>query len=133
MYINVLLILFFTSLLAIMYMITRKLILLKNGKIQIEEKIAFGVPHIEKVKHLTIRNFKKYEHASLVVIVQLYLKSRNFLKNKSEEIKIKLKNWNTKNHINSEKKEISKFLKIIGDYKRKIREIEHKIKKGEKL
>ena len=38
-----------------------------------------------------------------------------------------------KNNINGEKKEISKFLKIIGDYKNKIREIKHRIKKEENL
>ncbi len=107
--------------------------MIKNGGILIEEKIAFEIPHLEKVKNLTIANIKKYEHILLEKILRLYVLSSTFLKTKYQEIKIEVKNRIKARHINGEKKEISKFLKIVGDYKHKIREIKHKIKKEENL
>jgi len=47
--------------------------------------------------------------------------------------KTKVKNKIQENNTNSQNKEISKFLKIIGDYKQKIRDIKNKIKKEENL
>lgn len=114
-------------------MIGRKLFLLQNGQISSNKESLFEVPHLEKVKYFTITNIKKYEHILLVEMLRFYVRSTSFLKNKYQEIKIKVKNKSMENHINGEKKEISKFLKIIGDYKNKIREIKHKIKKEENL
>lgn len=136
MYIYILLILFFTSLISIIVMIGRKLVLLQNGQItdnSTAEEISFGIHHFQKIKHLTIVNIKKYEHIVLVETLRLYVKTTNLLKNKYQAIKIKLKNIRKRNQANGEKKEISKFLKIIGDYKNRIREIKHKIKKEENL
>ena|SRR3989344_4975155 len=128
----ILLILFFTSLILIIFMIGRKLILLQNGLVVNKEEVLFKIPHLEKIKNLTIENAKKYGHLGLVTTLRLYVRSINFLKNKYQETKIKIENWNKENHINGEKKEISKFLKIIGDYKHKIREIKNKIHEEEK-
>lgn len=114
-------------------MIWKKMTLLKKGAIMVEEKISFEVPHLEKVKHFTNTNLKKYGHAGLVTTVRLYLKSMNFFKNKYQDIKVRIKGVGEKSPINGERKEISKFLKVIGDYKHKIREIKHKIKKEENL
>ena len=136
MYIYILLILFFTSLLSIIIMIGRKLVLQKSGQMtdnNTAEEIPFGIHHLQKIKHLTIANIKKYEHIVLVETLRLYVKTMNLLKNKYQAIKIKIRNIKTRNHANGEKKEISKFLKIIGDYKNRIREIKHKIKKEENL
>jgi len=113
-------------------MIGRKLILLQNGLVVNKEEVLFKIPHLEKIKNLTIENAKKYGHLGLVTTLRLYVRSINFLKNKYQETKIKIENWNKENHINGEKKEISKFLKIIGDYKHKIREIKNKIHEEEK-
>ncbi|OGI94552.1 hypothetical protein A3A03_02105 [Candidatus Nomurabacteria bacterium RIFCSPLOWO2_01_FULL_40_18] len=130
-----LLILFFASLISIVIMMGRKLFLLQNGQIasSSQDENSFEVPHLEKVKHFTIQNLKKYEHMLLVQILWLYVRSSNFLKSKYQELKIKINNKIKTNHIGSEKKEISKFLKIIGDYKHKIKEIKHKIRKEEDL
>jgi len=128
-----LLILFFTSLFSIIIMIGRKLFLLQSGQISSNTEVLLEVSHLEKVKLFTVKNIKKYERILLVEILRLYIRFSNFLKNKYREIKIKIRNRNKKNNLNSEKREISKFLKIIGDYKNKIREIKHKIKKEENL
>ena len=129
----ILFILFFTSLVGITIMIGRKLTILKNGNLVIEDKIPFEVPHLKKIKHFTIANIKKYEHWILVEILRLYVRGTNFFKIQYQKIKVKIINRKKVNNVNGEKKEISKFLKIIGDYKQKIREIKHKIKKEEDL
>jgi len=117
-------------------MIGRKLILLQNGQIadnNTAEEISFGIHHLQKIKHFTVANIKKYEHIVLVGTLRLYVKTANLLKNKYQAVKIKIRNIKMRSHANGEKKEISKFLKIIGDYKNRIREIKHKIKKEENL
>lgn len=118
-------------------MIWRKLVSLQNGQVLSMEKVSFEIPHLEKVKHFTNRNIKKYGHRSLVATLRFYIRSSNFLKNKYEEIKVKIKNTNikTKSHLNSdspEKVEVNKFLKMISDYKHKIREIKQKIHEEER-
>lgn len=107
------------------------MVLLQGGQISSSEKISFGIPHLQKVKHLTVANIKKYEHIILVEILRHYVRTTSFLKKKYQEIKIKIISLKRKNHIEGEQKEISKFLKIIGDYKNRIREIKHKITKEE--
>lgn len=133
MYIYILLILFFASLISIIVMIGRKLVFLKDTQISSSEEFSFSVPHLQKIKNLTIKNIKKYEHVALVETLRLYVKLTNFLKNNYQIIKTKIQNLKRKNLIDGEKKEISKFLKIIGDYKNRIREIKHRIKKEENL
>jgi|SRR3989338_9422145 len=129
----ILLILFFTSLTSIIFMIGRKLFLLQDGQTVSNTDVPFEIPHLEKVKHFTLKNIKKYEHIILVEILRFYVRFANLLKNKYQELKIKIRNKIIKNDINNDKQEISKFLKIIGDYKNRIREIKHKIKKEENL
>jgi len=128
-----LLTLFFISLLGIIIMIGRKLVLLKNGQILRKEETILKVSYLEEWKHLTIKNIKKHGYAGLVATVRFYVRSSNLLKNKYQEAKIKIKNIRAKN-LNSdsgEKKE-NKFLKMISEYKHKIREIKHRIKEEEK-
>jgi len=134
---SILLILFFISLFGIIIMIGRKLVLLNNGHILNKEEIFFGIPHLEKIKQNTIQNIKKYGHIGLVETLRFHIRSSNFLKSKYEEIKNKIKDMQVKNQglLNSgsgEKVEASKFLKMISEYKNKIREIKHKIHEEEK-
>lgn len=128
---TIILTLFFISLFGITFMIGRKLVMLQNGKVISGEKVLLEIPYIKEIKHITIKNIKKHHHAGLVATIRFYVRFSNFLKNKYQEAKIKIKNRNKESHIGSEKKEISKFLKIISEYKHKIREIKHKIKKEE--
>jgi hypothetical protein len=115
-------------------MIWKKLPILGNGQILDDTgKAFFELPYLKEVKHLTVQGAKKHGYSLLVLIVRSYIQSTNFLKEKYTEIKTKIKERINKKHENGEKKEISKFLKIIGDYKNKIREITHKIKNEENL
>lgn len=128
-----LLTLFFTSLFGIAFMIGRKLLLLQDGQIvQIEHSIFEDPYLLEKLKHVTLKGAKKYSFALLVAIIRLYFRTSNWVKNKYKEITIKIKNIKgEKAHELAEKKEVSKFLKMIGDYKYKIRELKEKIKEEE--
>jgi len=130
-------ILFFISLAGIIVMIGRKLSLVKNGKIIVEEEHSHSLAlDVEKIKNFTYRNFRKYEHVALIIVVKLYVGSSDFLKNKYSDIKTKLKNRNRKTEINAngelvQSKEENIFLKKISEYKHRIRHIKHRIKKEE--
>ena len=126
----ILIISFFASLFSIIFMISRKLAFLSHEQSLNHEKALFEFVYFKEIKNKTMTSLKKHGYALLVLTIRLYVQSISFLKRKYEEVKNKIIN---KNNINTEKKEISKFLKIIGDYKNKIREIKHRIKKEENL
>lgn len=132
--IYLLLALFFSSFIGIVFMIWRKMYLLQNGQSVVEENISFDVPFINEIKPIIVRGIKKYGHMTLVGVIRIYVKSSNFLRKKYEEIKIKIKNIHYRKNINgdlTEKTEVSKFLKIVSEYKCKIREIKQKIHEEE--
>lgn len=131
----ILLILFFASLLSIIFIIGRKLFLIRNGQVVIREETVLKLPEAEKIKDFILENLKKYGHLGLVEIIRFYVKTINFSKKKYEEIKTKIKNKNILKDLNEntvEKVEVSKFLKMISEYKHKIKEIKHKIHEEEK-
>ena len=126
-----LLILFFGSLLGIIFMIGRKLVIIQGNSeiVNIKED-----PYLEEWKHTTVKNIKKYSYLLLVAIIRTYVHSSNFIKLKYQELKIKIKEKFGKNKEDAEtKKEASKFLKMISEYKHKIRKIRRQIKEEEKI
>lgn len=130
-----LLVLFFASLLSIMFMIWRKLALVKSGQYYIKEDASFEIPYLEEARDIIIKNLKRYEYLSLVIIVKFALQFSNFLKNKSKELSVKIQNIHLKNQSTREIKEkfaTSNLLKLIYNYKRKIKRITYKIKQEEK-
>lgn len=128
-----LLILFFASLFGIAIMIGRKLVLLRNGQAQFKEETFFRAEFLDEWKYLIIKNIKKYGYIGLVAMIRFYIRFSNFLRNKYQEIKIIIKNMRGKKLNEDEKREVNRFLKIISEYKHKIREIKHKIKEEENL
>ena len=128
-----LLILFFASLFSIVFMIGRKLIFLKNEEIKNQEEILLELPYLKEVKNVTVAGMRKHGYSLLVAIIRSYIRFIKFLKDRYEGVKIKVKEMKNKKHGNGEKKEISKFLKVVSDYKQKIREIKHRIRKEENL
>ena len=125
------LIMFFISLAGISVMIGRKLILLKRGQIESVEKIPFEIPNSEEVRHFAVKNTKRYGYLTLVLILRFSVQSSNLLKHKYEKIKIKIKNMTNK-YFPQKEKEVSKFLKMVSDYKNKIAKIRDKIIEEEK-
>ncbi|OGI63357.1 hypothetical protein A2818_01445 [Candidatus Nomurabacteria bacterium RIFCSPHIGHO2_01_FULL_40_12] len=129
---SLILIPFFISLIGIVIMIGRKLALVQNGKIIEKEYIHPFVPDFQKMKYVILESLEKYGHLSLVAILRSYIKITNFVKYQYEEIKIKIQNRRKEKILNGEIKETSKFLKMISDYKHKIRKIKHSIHEEEK-
>ena len=127
-----LLILFFVSLFGIILMIGRKLVLLQNGVVFQKETIL-KTPSLEEWKHLTITSIKKHGYTGLVATIRFYVRSTNFLKNKYQEVKTKVKSINGKKLREEEQREVSGFLKMISEYKQKIRNIKDKVKEEENL
>jgi len=127
-----LIILFFISLSLIVFMIRQKIVLQKSSPSEdftlSQEEVLLEIPHLEKIKDFTIKNLKKSGDMGLVLILRFYIRGSKSLKNKYKEIKNKIR----MNYKNNEEKEISKFLKTVGDYKNKIRMMKHQIKEEEK-
>ena len=132
---QIIFILFFASLAGITVMIGRKLVLLKNGAVEAKEKFSFEIPDAQEVKHIAVKNAKKYGYIALVETLRFYLRSANFLKQTSKEIKKEAKEMIDKylpaKETEMSGKEVSKFLKTVSDYKQKIQKIKHKIKEEE--
>lgn len=128
-----LLTLFFASLIAIVVMMARKLSVLKHEEIGTEEEVLFELPFLSRIKNVTLEGAKKQGYNLLVGTVRFYVKSANFAKNKYSEIRTKIMDIHLESEESGKKKEISKFLKTVGDYKRRIREIKHKVSKEENL
>jgi len=114
-------------------MIGKRWAVLEHEHILNQEEVLFELPYLTEIKHATIKNVRKHSYTFLVTVIRFYVLSTNSVKNKYIELKNKIKKMSMESHQNGEKKEISKFLKIIGDYKHKIREIKHKIKEEENL
>lgn len=128
-----LLILFFASLLGIAFMIERKLLMLQNGKLPYDGKDSFLETPYEEWKELAIRNVKKHGYTGLVAMIRYYVISANYLKNKYEQAKTKVKSLSKKNLSVEEKIEVNGFLKMITEYKQKIRDIKDRVKEEENL
>ncbi len=124
-------ILFFASLLSIVFMVGRKIVLIKSGRAVVQEEIPFEIPYFKEARHFAFEYLKKIEHLSLVLLLRLYFRFANFIKYAYGAVKNKLKNLGKKSHIIIEQPEASKFLKMVSDYKHRVREIKHKIKEEE--
>ena len=129
--------LFFISLASIIFMIGRKLALVKSGQVVPPEHSHVFVPDLQKIKQATGESAKKYGYLALVATFRFYIKTSDLLKNKYEELKIKIKNASNRRknggkEVMIPEQETNKFLKLISDYKHKIREIKHKIREEEK-
>lgn len=127
-----LLILFAISLMSMSILIGRKILVLRRaeiGEVIVSEEITIEGPSIEEVRAVTVHKVKKIGYVGLVTSIRLYFRSTNFIKNKYSVLKEKVRNTYNKN--SSENKETSKFLKVISEYKYKIRDLKHKIKEEE--
>ncbi len=124
-----LLILFFGSLVGITFMIGRKLVSVQNGHVaHTDIRVDFlKAEHVDEIK----KTVKHHGYKGLVALIRFYVKSVNLLKTKFGEITAKTKEMYHHKFSHGEKKEVSKFLKMMSDYKEKIREITHRITEEE--
>ncbi len=127
------LILFFTSLVGIIVIIGHKLVLLRNGQVvRVQHSHPF-VADLEKIKVLTIKNSKRAGYVVVFVTLRFFIKSSNSIKTISKELKNKIKSKFNKNTTieQIEKKGVSNYLKVISEYRQRIKRIKHIIKKEE--
>ncbi len=135
----ILLILFFISLALILSMMGHKLRLVRDGQIMSHESSPYFIPDLEIIREVSVRGLKKYGHLGLVGLVRMQIKSVNMTKKSYGMLKEKLSNiemlQNSKwRGLGDEAREVkvSKFLKMVSDYKQKVREIRHRIHEEEK-
>jgi hypothetical protein len=116
-------------------MIWRELIIVRNGQITVIEQSHPFVPDLQKMKHLTFKNTKKIIYVILFITLKFFIKFSNLIKNTSILLIKKLKDKLTKkkNELGEivEKKEVSKYLRMISEYRHKIRQMKHRIKEEE--
>lgn len=130
------LILFFVSLAGIVVMVSRKLVVVRNNQTMNMQHSHPFVEEIQKIKHLTFKSSKKIGYVVIFVTLRFFIKSSNLVKTKSKvfvkELQNKFKkNTNSPSGETIEKKESSNYLKVISEYRQKIRKIKHIIKKEE--
>ncbi len=127
-------ILFFISLIGITVMVGRKLFLLKEGQNQHGEEFSFDVLEFIDIKYALLRNIKRYGYKALVVIIRLSIKSSKILKQAGHQIKNQTDKILMRFVKREEKeKKVSNFLKMVSEYKHKIKRIKHQIKEEEGL
>ena len=111
-------------------MIGRKLVV--QGE-ELERHAVLKDQYLEEWKNSIIKTSKKYSYLGLVVVVRWYVHSISFLKRSYAKVAISVKyvlDKKLKKKV-GEKREVSGFLKMVSDYKRKIRRIKHQIKEEE--
>jgi len=129
-----LLILFFGSLLGIAFMVGRKWAILQNGEfLPLKDNVFYKAEHLEEWKNTAVKSLKNYGYKGLVGTIRFYFRSTNFLKRKYQEIKTEMEERRERKLSENgiKKVEANKFLKMISEYKHKIRKIKHQIKEEE--
>ncbi|MDP2789485.1 MAG: hypothetical protein Q8O46_05630 [bacterium] len=130
------LILFFTSLLGIILMIGQKLVLLRNGMTVNVEHFHPFTPDFMKIKYLTKKGLQRGGYLALVAVLRFNIRLSNLIKSQYQEIKNAIKETihkkiQSENKMKLEGHEVSRFLKMMSEYKSKIRNIKQKIRKEE--
>ncbi len=116
-------------------MVGRKLALVNSGNVVTQEHPHVFVPDLVKIRHMTKVNAKRYGYLMLLITLRLYVRTVNLLKSQYRELETRIKNMRKKKGVSGteEEQEASKFLKMISEYKHKIRAIKQKIHEEEKM
>jgi hypothetical protein len=126
-----LLIIFFTSLLGLVVMIGRRIMLIKDSQIILEENISFGEPYIEEIKQATAKKMKQYGYVVITSTLRFSIKSSRFLNEKGSDISKRIRSMLIKSGEGESQKEVSNFLKMVSEYKNKINRIKNRIREEE--
>ena len=116
-------------------MLGRKLMFTNFEEIQHLSKFTIEPINLDEVKFIVIKKAKKYGYIILITTLRVSIKSSHLVKNSYGKVKAKVRNKINKHLSHKERihkeKEVSSFLKMVSDYKRKIRQIKHRIKEEE--
>jgi hypothetical protein len=121
-------------------MLGRKYRMIGKGQISMAEG-KFANPfqsEITRLKFASRKGAKRYAYASLFAVLRVYIRSANFLKTRSMDLARKIEKRLLKNRAgvaaeNGEKREASRYLKMISEYQRKIRLMKRRIREEENL
>jgi hypothetical protein len=115
-------------------MVGRKWAILQNGEfLPLKDNVFYKAEHLEEWKNTAVKSLKNYGYKGLVGTIRFYFRSTNFLKRKYQEIKTEMEERRERKLSENgiKKVEANKFLKMISEYKHKIRKIKHQIKEEE--
>ena len=131
---NFFIVLFFLSLLGIIFMVGKKLRLILNGQMPSVEQVLLEVPRFEELEKSSGKMMRRLGYFLLVETIRAYVRLIQFLKNTYEKAEKKLAERLNKNGaVPPTPKEPNRFLKTVALYKRKIGEIKDEIKEEENL
>ena len=128
------------SFVSIAVMFGRKLSLIRNGgraaahhdTIDIDRPLH--IPLVAEIKDLATRKTKRFAYLSLVATIRIYFRTSNMVKAKHEVLKAKIKSIESHPILSgAPRREVNAFLKVVSDYKHKLRKIKHRIKEEEKI
>lgn len=124
------------SLLGIVVMLGYKVSLARSGALQMRGGFHVTFPNFAKLKSIARKGLRRYGFIALVIVIKLYVKTTYFLKQKFQLVQSKVVDILKKNKKfgfdeNSEKREVSGFLKMVSEYKHRVRTIKHRIVKEE--
>lgn len=128
--------LFLVALIGIAVMLGRKVALVRGQEAEPVEILDHPfIPDAEKLKEITNTHLRRFGFLALVVLIRYYVKISIWLRVKSEMLKMRIKNFRrkTRNGEIITPTEENAFLKMISDYKTKIREIKDRIHEQEKI
>jgi hypothetical protein len=119
-------------------MLGRKMFLLKKAGFPKEpaEKFIVRAVNWDEVKNTISRNLKKYGQIIIFVSLRIYILSVHNLKQHYFRLAEKIKkiirqNFQRADKDPLEKQEVSKFLKVVSEYRQKIKKMKRRIKAEE--
>lgn len=128
--------LFFVSVAGIVVLITKKLLQIEKLRIVSKDDVFFiDVPELEDVHYVLMSKIKRGIYMALVITIRVYLLGKYNTKKFAHKAYLKLDNflkkYSKEKSVKENKKEASKFLKIVSDYKKKVSKITEQIKEEE--
>jgi len=126
---------FFISLIALIFIWSRKFYLLEKKNINNQsEKVLIKIPNFQEIKKITNKKTREYSFIFLVIIVRfsvlsVYLVKKIYKKSLNKSVFLIQKYIFRKKE--NQLKKTNKFLKTIQDYKKRIKKIKNKIKEEE--
>lgn len=112
-------------------MIGRKMALAQAASREYEE-ILITAPSLVEIRDAASKEFKRYGFVTLVMMIRAYVRSTNFLRRTGKNVSAKIKDkFAKKNASTEEPREVSKFLKMVAEYKQKVKRLKRRIHEEE--
>ena len=113
-------------------MIERKLILLKKGHLTTGDKFPIEIIDSKDVKAVVRKKVRIFIHIALIIIFRVYIRGTNILKEYYQKFKNFIMIYVFRDKRDGENREVSGFLKMMSEYKQKVRKIKHRIHEEER-